>query len=436
MTALAVNRRGACPALSTPMQTGDGLLVRLLPVAQGLTPGQLIGLSESAERHGNGLIEITSRGSIQIRGLTARSAIDLAADVSTLKIDIRTGVPVEIGPLAGLDPTEVTDPRPLSEAIRTAIANVGLSNRLGPKVSVIVDAGGLFNLASISADIRLQAFQRRGRLIWRLALAGDAHTAEPLGATSFDGAVGFVIDLLSQIADRGLEARGKTLLQTVRGSQRVGDTDTPPLGIHALREGQTALALALPFGSVQAPVLAALSQAASAFGIDELRPAPSRTLIALSRSPGSAEALKNEAVTLGFVTDPTDPRLAISACAGKPACASGHFDTRTRAARIAQEEPALVGQVKHIHVSGCAKGCAHPAPAPVTLVGGENSVGLVVNGTARQKPFAYTRLEALAVSLQRLARLVKEERAAGNGGDQILSRIGEDRLAAAFRQDG
>ncbi len=31
-------RRGACPALSAPMQTGDGLLVRLNPVAGGLSP--------------------------------------------------------------------------------------------------------------------------------------------------------------------------------------------------------------------------------------------------------------------------------------------------------------------------------------------------------------------------------------------------------------
>ena len=34
----AFSRRGACPALSAPMQTGDGLLVRLNPVAGGLSP--------------------------------------------------------------------------------------------------------------------------------------------------------------------------------------------------------------------------------------------------------------------------------------------------------------------------------------------------------------------------------------------------------------
>lgn len=438
MTALAANRRGACPALSAPMQTGDGLLVRLQPAAQGLTPRQLIGLCESAQRHGNGLIEVTARGSIQIRGLTSQSAAELAADVDALKIDVRTGVPVEICPLAGLDQEEIADPRPLADAIRTAILTAGLTQRLGPKVSVVVDGGGRFALRSISADIRLWAVERRGRTIWRLALAGDGHTAEPLGATSLGGATGFVIDLLSEIADRGLEARGRDLLpqddEAMRPRPRQRRRSMPtPMGLFSLRNGQTALVLALPFGSIHAPLLAKLAQAASRLGIDEFRPAPGRTLMALSPTPGAAATLQSAAHA--FVTDPTDPRLAISACAGKPACGSGYVAARALAAQTAQLQPDLISLARHIHISGCAKGCAHPAPAAITLVGGENGVGLVVNGTARQKPLAYTRPETLTASLQRLARLVQEERVQGALGDRVLSRLGDDRLAAAFRQD-
>ena len=114
----AFSRRGACPALSAPMQTGDGLLVRLNPVAGGLSPKALIGLCESALRHGNGIVEVTARGSLQIRGLTAESAALLAAEVDALGIAVRTGVPVDTGPLAGIDPAEIADPRPLAEAIR------------------------------------------------------------------------------------------------------------------------------------------------------------------------------------------------------------------------------------------------------------------------------------------------------------------------------
>ena len=82
-------RRGACPALSAPMPTGDGLLVRLNPVAGGLSPKSLIGLCEAAETYGNGVIEVTARGSVQIRGLNEGSAAPFAQAVDRLGIAVR-----------------------------------------------------------------------------------------------------------------------------------------------------------------------------------------------------------------------------------------------------------------------------------------------------------------------------------------------------------
>ena len=70
------------------MLTGDGWLVRLTP-ASGLTPAQLAGLARAAARLGNGLIEVTARGSLQMRGLTPASAAALAAAVAALGIAVR-----------------------------------------------------------------------------------------------------------------------------------------------------------------------------------------------------------------------------------------------------------------------------------------------------------------------------------------------------------
>ena len=39
-----------------------------------------------------------------------------------------------------------------------------------------------------------------------------------------------------------------------------------------------------------------------------------------------------------------------------------------------------------VHVSGCAKGCAHHAAAPVTLVGGAGRYAVVRNGRAGDPP--------------------------------------------------
>jgi precorrin-3B synthase len=55
------------------MSTGDGLLVRLLPI--GTMPLDAFAqLCAAARTYGNGIIEVTARGSIQIRGLNAASA--------------------------------------------------------------------------------------------------------------------------------------------------------------------------------------------------------------------------------------------------------------------------------------------------------------------------------------------------------------------------
>ena len=70
-------RRGACPGLSAPMQTGDGLLVRLLPLGT-ISLRAFADLCRAARTHGNGIVEVTSRGSIQVRGLSAASGSFLA----------------------------------------------------------------------------------------------------------------------------------------------------------------------------------------------------------------------------------------------------------------------------------------------------------------------------------------------------------------------
>jgi precorrin-3B synthase len=64
-----------------------------------------------------------------------------------------------------------------------------------------------------------------------------------------------------------------------------------------------------------------------------------------------------------LITDPADPLLRVVACPGAPACPQGQGTTRDLARGLAPRVPP--GAV--LHVSGCAKGCAHPAPADHVL---------------------------------------------------------------------
>ncbi|MDT8267566.1 hypothetical protein RQ832_30265, partial [Roseomonas sp. DSM 102946] len=73
----------------------------------------------------------------------------------------------------------------------------------------------------------------------------------------------------------------------------------------------------------------------------------------------------------------------IRACPGLRGCASASVDTEADAAALAGRGLPRTGL---LHLSGCAKGCAHPGPAAVTLVGEAGCYGLRRDGTAREAP--------------------------------------------------
>src|SRR3954468_3192718 len=129
-------RRGACPGLSAPMATGDGLLARLTPAGSTIALDAFAGLCGAARTHGNGVIEITSRGSIQIRGLSAASAPLFATEVASLGIEASDGIPVLTDPLAGLNDFEILDAHTLAARLRDALAAMPSASRLSAKVSV------------------------------------------------------------------------------------------------------------------------------------------------------------------------------------------------------------------------------------------------------------------------------------------------------------
>src|SRR5262245_29748013 len=120
------------------MPTGDGLLMRLLP-ADRMSVASFIALCGAARRHGNGTIEISARGSLQMRGFTEKTASAFAREVATLAISAADGVPIITDPLPE-DANCLVDATKLASTLRADIARAGLT--LNPKVSVVIDGGG------------------------------------------------------------------------------------------------------------------------------------------------------------------------------------------------------------------------------------------------------------------------------------------------------
>src|SRR6267378_5287179 len=112
--------RGACPSIAAPMQTGDGLLVRLIP-HEPIDIEKLCILCTAAEEHGNGIIEITQRGSLQIRGLHAASVSNFVRIITSLEIVAEKGPPLITSPLLGLDPDEPFDSTSLVSSVRNTL---------------------------------------------------------------------------------------------------------------------------------------------------------------------------------------------------------------------------------------------------------------------------------------------------------------------------
>lgn len=377
MSAVPAMRRGACPSLPEPMPTGDGLLARLQPLAP-LTLDQLAGLARLAADLGNGIVEVTARGKLQLRGLTTQTARGLPEAVDALGIAVPQGFPVEASALAGLDPLARFDPRPLARAIAGGAAP--LVPRLAPKASVVVDGGGLFRLAGLKADIAVTA----GRDGVSITLTGV-----PFGEVEPARVAAMVVGLLERLATSGPAARMAEMvaaegIEKLRAGLGLAppvparDGGVDPVGRHALADGSVALGLGLAFGQVRAPALQKLGEAARRAGVRAIEPAAGRALLLIGLAPAAVEAMRDEAAGLGFLTDSGDPRRRVFACAGRPACASARLDTHALAATLV---PLLDGRT--LHVSGCAKGCAHPAKAALTIVGLDEGAALVVEGTPR-----------------------------------------------------
>ncbi|MGA2893410.1 MAG: precorrin-3B synthase [Xanthobacteraceae bacterium] len=407
MTAHALatpRRRGACPGLSAPMPTGDGLLVRLVPIGI-MSLAAFAALCAAARTHGNGVIEVTSRGSIQLRGLSASSAPPCAAAIADLRIAAEDGIPIHCNPLSGIDADEIFNAGALAAQLRHALAERSMASGLSPKVSIAIDGGGQLDLRTLAADIRLSARAVDGRVSLRVSAGGDEASAADLGVIAPAEAIQTVVRLLEVLTARGRTARARDVFAA--SGTDVDGTDKPghdSIGMHLLRDGSYACGIGLAFGHAVASALERLAEVAATAGASGLRAAPGRTLLAIGLTPQTAAEFVAAAAQLGFIVLADDPRRYVIACAGAPICASAHIAARALAPRIADQAAARLGDALTIHISGCAKGCAQATAAALTVVGTAGGCALIARGTTRDQPFATVPADELPAAIAKYAR--------------------------------
>lgn len=332
--------KGWCPGALRPMESGDGLVVRIRPRLAELSPDQLRGIAAAALRHGNGIIELTARANVQLRGVTQASHAGLIADLDALGL---------IDPDADSERHRnvVISPFWQGEEVRHLAQDLYNALRQGPdlpgKFGFALDLGTSRVLADTSADIRLER-SASGGLILRAdgALGGQEVTLTT--------AVPLAMQMAEWFVTSGGVKEGRGRMATHLADLPF-DTTVPPAPKAATAQpGSTPLGamIGFEFGILRAEVLADL-----AWRCQGLRVTPWRMALLLAGAATGA----------GLITEASDPRLRVLACTGAPGCPQALQPTRALARRLA----AAVPDGKILHVSGCGKGCAHPGPADLTL---------------------------------------------------------------------
>ncbi|SIQ98841.1 precorrin-3B synthase [Rhizobium sp. RU20A] len=429
--------RGACPTLSAPMQTGDGLLARLRPLEPGLSPDTFTALMRAAATTGNGIVDITARGNLQVRGLTSESAERLSRMIADVPLPLATGLAIEVPPLAGIDPYEIADPAPLAADLRAVVAASGF--QLAPKLSVVLDGGGQLDLSASAADLRADAVKAG---LWRISAGGEAARARLIGHVGTGGVVPALTACLAALHASGPRARGRDLMAQMVAFDRFVENSDPLVrpasvaipGLHDMGSAGTVLGLGLAYGQAEAPTLAHLAGRLADLGATEIRLARDHGFLVLGLAPASIDAALQLAKEAGLRLAADDPRNHIDACVGVGACASATIATQALAARLIAGAPSLFDGSVAMHLSGCPKGCARPAAADLALVGAPSGYGLVVNGTASRLPLAYRGEDGIGPAIDRLGRLVEEQRHPGETARACLQRLGEETVASAFRE--
>jgi len=347
------------------MMSGDGLIVRVRPRLARLTAGQALGLCEASLGHGNGIIDLTNRANLQIRGIPPARHEALLTDLVRLDLlDSDPALESRRNILVAPDWEEGGDTHRIAEDLMKELSELP---ELPVKFGFAVDAGPFPVLSADSADIRIERAATGG-----LILRADG-MREGIGIDP-DKAVGRAIELARWFANTRTPGTRRMACHLTKCSVpgwAAGTASPAPAGqaVHLGRTGG-AWALGAPFGQIDA---AAMSDMIRESVATAMRVTPWRIFLLEEASPVAAR---------GFVTQPEDPLLGVDACPGAPHCESAGVRTRSLARRLA---PLVSGR---LHVSGCAKGCARPRRSDVTLTGREGLFDLVLNGHSWDAPEA------------------------------------------------
>ena len=413
-------RPDACPGVFAPHDAADGALARIRLPGGAIDAAALRAVADCADELGDGHLHLTSRGNLQLRGLSRSSALSarltdagllpsathervrniLASPLAGIASDPVARVDVVASTTLGTRETGSCDVRGLAAALdrglcarpelaglpgrflfalddgrgdvaaeepdlcwqapgRLLVAGLdtGLHVPAADAVAVLLDAAEAF-LALRAAD---------GGSAWRAAELADAPARIAAGLTSVEP---------SRSREPGLQQGGPAPIRLQQGHLAATPRTPAPVraavpGPVARDDGGVALVVAPLLGELTTAQARLLADAGPALVVT-----PWRTVVL-----PDPQVSTSELAAAGLVVEP-GPAADVSACAGRPGCAKALADVRADA--LAWLSHVVRGRppAGRVHVSGCERRCGAPRGPhvdAVALVGG----GYLVDGIAR-----------------------------------------------------
>ena len=394
----------ACPGILDLHEARDGHVARIRLPGGYATGRRLRGLAALASRFGNGCVDLTARGNVQIRGVAADDAAGLArraASAGLLPSPAHDRARnITASPLAGL--AGHPDLRRLVGAVERALrADPSLAALPGRFLFSLDDGTGRAGLSG--CDVGLRWHPRGTDLILAGRETGLRGPADRGVAQAIMAARAFPGQRQAALAAAGLVSTGPADTGPAdTGPPSTGPASTGPASkgpastrIADLPDGGAAVAAAvggvlgdkvpdivsrLPLGAlasapecapvavVAAPLARLTSRQLRLLG-RMLRPGETARLAAAGRVvlplAGPVDAALAELADAGLIVSGEHILSAVTACSGT-SCARSLADVRSLAGRVPMLAVGLAG-MGPVHWAGCGRRCGLPADATAVV---------------------------------------------------------------------
>jgi sulfite reductase beta subunit-like hemoprotein len=338
----AVTAADRCPGVLRLHEAADGNLARVRLPGGRIDSRGLRGVAAAAGL-GNGLIELTSRAGLQIRGLDPGSADRCAAILAAAGLlpspsheRVRN---ILASPVAGRHP-------------RSRAATDELVIELDRALCADPQLSGLSGRFLFAVDDGAQLIGDRVATVVLMACAEDEFSLH-VGGTATGQRVS-----RSHAAALAIEAARASLRSCVSGGHPAPAGESRRLALGRLRQTDGRIALTVMPRLARLDVVSVRSLAALAEERGtEVRLSPQRTLTLPDLDPGAVRVAEQELRALGMIDDPASGWHGLSACSGLGACARALHDVRAEAERRATERDA--GALPE-HWAACERGCGRP----------------------------------------------------------------------------